>query len=52
MPRFGIGATTPEEALVIMRPQRLSRMPGRASSVSEMTERIIASKLLRQSAGS
>ncbi len=39
MPRFGIGETTPDDVLVMMRPHLRSRMPGRTRSVSAITDR-------------
>jgi hypothetical protein len=41
--RFGMGAMTPEEALVTMRPQPCSRMAGNSASVMAMTESTIDS---------
>jgi hypothetical protein len=37
--RFGMGAITPEEALVMIRPQWRSLIPGSTRSVMAMTER-------------
>src|SRR6202047_2266195 len=45
-PRFGIGATTPDEVLVIIRPQARAFMLGNTRSVIAMTESTIAEKCL------
>src|SRR3954468_12618348 len=39
--RLGIGDTTPEEVLVMIRPHRRWRMPGSIRSVSAITNRTI-----------
>src|ERR1700693_1560262 len=41
MHRFGIGATTPEDALVMIRPQRFARKPGSTRSVMWIIDRTI-----------
>ncbi len=46
MPRLGIGATTPEDVLVMMRPHLRVRMPGSTRSVMAMTDSTIDWKLL------
>src|SRR5262245_44316390 len=51
-PRFGIGATTPDDVLVIIRPYLRLFMPGSTRSVIATTDRTMLSKCLRQSAGS
>ena len=40
--RFGIGATTPDEATVITRPHRRSRMPGTSRLVRPISDRTMA----------
>src|ERR1700742_4468335 len=42
MARLGIGAMTPEDVLVMIRPQPRSRMPGRTRSVSAITDSTMA----------
>jgi len=42
IPRLGIGAMTPEEVLVMMRPHFLARMEGSTASVMAITDRIMA----------
>src|SRR5258708_17718455 len=51
-PRFGIGATTPEEVLVIILPHARAFMLGSTRSVMAMTESTIAAKCLLQRFGS
>src|ERR1700682_6830765 len=51
-PRFGIGATTPEEVLVIILPHERALMLGSTRSVIAMTESTIAEKCLLQRFGS
>src|ERR1700694_2643063 len=51
-PRFGIGATTPEEVLVIILPQARAFMLGSTRSVMAMTESTMAAKCLLQRLGS
>ncbi len=50
--RLAIGVTIPEEALVTIRPQPRSRMPGSASSVSAIGPSTIASNWRASSSGS
>src|SRR5579863_3024716 len=50
--RLGIGATTPDEVEVIIRPQRRALMPGRTRSVIAITERTIALNCSAHSLGS
>ena len=40
--RFGMGATTPDDVLVTIRPQRRARIDGRTRSVRPITDRTIA----------
>src|SRR6478672_2461125 len=52
MPRLGIGATTPDDVLVMMRPNFLARMPGSTRSVMAITDSTMLWKnLLHCSAG-
>src|SRR6202158_6192181 len=51
-PRFGIGATTPDEVLVIILPHARAFMLGSTRSVIAMTESTIAEKCLLQRLGS
>src|ERR1700682_1402824 len=51
-PRFAIGATTPEEVLVIILPQARAFMLGSTRSVMAMTESTMAAKCLLQRLGS
>src|SRR4030081_1810355 len=51
-PRFGIGATTPEEVLVIILPHARAFMLGSTRSVMAMTESTMAAKCMLQSLGS
>src|ERR1700736_894231 len=51
-PRFGMGATTPEEVLVIILPQARDFMLGSTRSVIAMTESTMAVKCLLQRLGS
>src|ERR1700680_5139817 len=51
-PRFGIGETTPEEVLVIIRPHARAFMLGSTRSVIAITESTIAWKCLLQRFGS
>ena len=51
-PRLGIGATTPDEVEVMIRPHLRSRMPGSTLSVSAMTDSTIVWKLCCHNAAS
>src|SRR5258708_17050748 len=51
-PRFGIGATTPEEVLVIILPHARAFILGSTRSVIAITESTIAEKCLLQRFGS
>ena len=48
MARFGIGATTPEDVLVMMRPHRRARIPGSTRSATAITDSTIELKCLDQ----
>src|SRR4030081_2214606 len=50
-PRFGIGATTPEEVLVIILPHARAFMFGNTRSVMAITDSTIAGKCLLQRLG-
>ena len=50
-PRFGMGATTPLEVFVMMRPHLRSRIPGSTASVIAMTETTMLVKNRVQSSG-
>src|SRR5665213_3662082 len=52
IPRLGIGATTPEEVLVMMRPHWRDFMPGNTRSVIAITGTIMDWKCLLHKAGS
>jgi hypothetical protein len=52
MPRFGIGATIPEEVLVTIRPHLRLRICGSTRSVIVMTDSTISWKLFSHSEGS
>jgi hypothetical protein len=49
MPRFAIGCTTPDEAMVMIRPHRRARIPGRKCPVTRSTEPTMASNSRRHS---
>src|SRR6202040_1231478 len=51
-PRFGIGATTPDEVLVIILPHPRAFILGSTRSVIAMTESTIAEKVLLHRVGS
>src|ERR1700738_4455837 len=51
-PRFGIGATTPDEVLVIILPQARAFILGSTRAVMAMTESTMAAKCLLQRLGS
>ena len=52
IPRFGIGAITPDDVLVITRPHFRERIPGSTASVTAITDKIMEWKLALQTFGS
>lgn len=50
-PKFAIGATTPDEVDVMIRPHPLAFMPGRTEPVTAITERTMLSKYFDQTSG-